>query len=306
MLPQVVVLFGAPNADVLTDASLDAARRAAGRSGDVRWLAKGEAVEFDIHDVDGDLDAIRTRISAAIGEAPIDMAVVPGADRRKRLLVADMDATIVAEESLDELAAEIGAQDEVAEITAKAMRGDMPFEDALRARVQLLKGLAAARLDALADRLTLHPGALTLCATMRAGGARLVLATGGFGPVAARVAEVCGFDAYVANELEEDGNGRLTGAPQFPIRGAAAKEATLRTEAEALGGLAHAIAIGDGANDAAMLRAAGLGVAFRGKPAAKAAANAAIGNGDLTGALYLQGIPKDAFRDVQPTGSTAM
>ncbi len=295
MLPQVVVLFGAPDTHAVTDTHLDAARRAAGRCGDVRWLAKGEAVEFDVEDAEDDLVGLYRRLAAAISDAPVDLAVVPTSDRRKRLMVADMDATIVAEESLDELASEIGAQDEVAKITAKAMRGDMPFEEALRARVRLLKGLPASRLDALADRLTLHSGALTLCATMRAQGARLVLATGGFGPVAARVAEICGFDVHAANELEQDEAGRLTGAPRLPIRGAEAKETTLRKEAESLGGLAQAMAIGDGANDAAMLRAAGLGVAFRGKPAAEAAADAAIRNGDLTGALYLQGIPKDAF-----------
>lgn len=224
----------------------------------------------------------------------VDVVVQPsGAPRLKRLLVADMDSTMIRQECIDELADFAGLKAEIAAITERAMQGELDFASALEARVAALKGLAADAIDrCLAERIELMPGAQTLIATMKAKGARTVLVSGGFtaftGPVAARI----GFDRQVANLLHL-ADGMLAGTVGQPIVDSAVKRETLRAEQAALGlSAADTLAVGDGANDIPMLEAAGLGVAFHAKPRAAAAADAAIRVGDLTTLLWAQGLAR--------------
>ena len=245
----------------------------------------------------GEVAAIHRAAVDALGEAPADLCVQPWEGRRKRLLVADMDSTIIGVECLDELADFAGVKAEVSAITERAMRGEIGFEGALRARVAMLKGLP---LDALQScyeqRVRLNPGARTMVATMAAHGARCVLVSGGFSFFTTRVAEAAGFHAQRANTLVDDGDGALTGLVGEPILGREAKLTALLEEAAALGvTLAEALAIGDGANDLAMIEAAGLGVAYRAKPLVAAQADARIDHADLTALLYFQGYRQDQF-----------
>ncbi len=259
------------------------------RSGIV-WLGAGEAAELPLRVeepvvADGIADAIATELA----KAPIDSALLPAAGRRKRLLVADMESTIIVEECLDELAAEFGIRERIADITARSMRGEIAFEAALRERVGLLTGLPRANLEQLRDRLTPLPGADTLVATMRQHGAFTALVSGGFTfftePVAARL----GFDVHFGNQLGITG-GKLDGTLTAPILGRQEKADHLARLASQRGlTAADALAVGDGANDLAMVSLAGLGVAFRGKPLLQGAADASIRHADLTALLYLQG-----------------
>ncbi len=223
----------------------------------------------------------------------MDVVIQPIEGREKRLLVADMDSTMIQCECIDELADYAGLKPQIAAITEAAMRGELDFEAALDARVALLAGLDAAVIDrCLAERVRLMPGARTLVRTMRARGARCVLVSGGFTRFAEPVAREIGFDRAIANELliADD---RLTGEVAKPIVGAETKLATLRAEAVALGiDAAATLAVGDGANDLPMIRAAGLGVAFRAKPVVAAAAAARVEHGDLTALLWAQGIAR--------------
>ncbi len=224
------------------------------------------------------------------GDAPWDINLVALEHRRKWLLVADMDSTIITVECLDELADMAGLKPQIAAITERAMRGELEFEAALRERVGMLKGL---HLDALArtydERVRLMPGAKSLLATMRAHGAHTMLVSGGFGFFTKRVAEAAGFHEERGNILL-DYDTYLSGAVQEPILGREAKRAALHEGATALGiTLAHTLAVGDGANDLAMIQAAGMGVAFHAKPVVAAAAGASIAHNDLTALLYLQG-----------------
>jgi phosphoserine phosphatase len=233
----------------------------------------------------------------ALGEAEADLCVQPWEGRRKRLLVADMDSTIIGVECLDELADFAGVKAEVSAITERAMRGEIGFEGALTERVAMLKGLP---LDALercyAERVRLNPGARTMVTTMAAHGARCVLVSGGFTFFTARVAEAAGFHDQRANSLIDDGQGALTGQVGRPILGREAKLAALEEEAAALGvTAAEALAIGDGANDLAMIKAAGLGVAYRAKPLVAAEADARVDHADLTALLYFQGYTRTQF-----------
>jgi phosphoserine phosphatase len=220
----------------------------------------------------------------------LDINLVATNARRKKLLVADMDSTIINVECLDELADMAGLKPQIAAITERAMRGELEFEAALRERVGMLKGL---RLDALektyAERVRLNPGAKSLLATMRAQGAHTMLVSGGFGYFTQRVAEAAGFHVERGNTLLDDGE-RLTGEVGTPILGRAAK-------LHALEGLtldfAETLAVGDGANDLAMIQKAGLAVAYHAKPVVAAAAGAAINHNDLTALLYLQGYSDD-------------
>jgi phosphoserine phosphatase len=234
---------------------------------------------------------------SALGEALVDLCVQPWEGRRKRLLVADMDSTIIGCECLDELADFAGVKAEVSAITERAMRGEIGFEGALRERVAMLRGLPVGVLEqCYVERVRLNPGARTLAATMAAHGARCVLVSGGFSFFTARVAEAAGFHAERANTLIVDGAGALTGWVGEPILGREAKLAALIEEAARLGvSPDEAIAIGDGANDLAMINAAGLGVAYRAKPLVAAEADARIDHGDLTAALYFQGYQSDQF-----------
>jgi len=228
------------------------------------------------------------------GDAPWDINLVSTARRRKKLLVADMDSTIINVECLDELADMAGLKPQIAAITERAMRGELEFEAALKERVGMLKGL---KLDALertyAERVRLNGGAKSLLATMRANGAHTMLVSGGFGYFTARVAEAAGFHVERGNTLIDDG-AALTGEVGMPILGREAKLTALE-EGVAANGLtfADALAVGDGANDLAMIQKAGLGVAYHAKPVVAAAAGAAINHNDLTALLYLQGYSDD-------------
>lgn len=247
--------------------------------------------------VDGDGPAeLRANALRALERQAVDFCVQPVNGRRKRLLVADMDSTIIGCECLDELADFANLKAEIAEITARAMAGEIAFEGALRERVAKLKGLGV---DALKrtyeERVRLNPGARTMVRTMTAHGARCVLVSGGFEFFTTRVASDAGFAAQRANRLLDDG-ARLTGEVADPILGREAKLQALIEEADALGvDLSDTLAIGDGANDLAMIQAAGLGVAYRARPVVAAQADAQIRYGDLTALLYFQGYGADEF-----------
>ncbi len=243
-----------------------------------------------------DLASARAAARQTLAAAPIDVCVQPWNGRRKRLFVADMDSTIIGCECLDELADFAGVKDAVSAITERAMRGEIAFEGALRERVAMLKGLDLASLErAYAERVRLNPGARILVRTMAENGARCVLVSGGFNYFTSRVAAAAGFHADRANSLGA-ANGRLTGTVGEPILGREAKLAALTEEAAALGApLMAAIAIGDGANDLAMIGAAGLGIAYRAKPIVAAEADCAVDHADLTAVLYFQGYRADEF-----------
>ena len=232
----------------------------------------------------------------ALERRAVDFCVQGAEGRAKRLLLADMDSTIIGCECLDELADMAGLKTEIAAITARAMNGEIPFEGALIERVGLLAGLELSALErTYEERVRLNPGARTLVRTMAAHGARCVLVSGGFDVFTARVAAAAGFADHRANRLIHDG-ARLTGAVATPILGRQAKLDALRAEAEALGiDLSRTLAVGDGANDLAMIEAAGLGVAYRAKPVVAARARARVDHGDLTALLYFQGYGANAF-----------
>jgi len=251
---------------------------------------------LDKHVEGAEAGALRTACEAAVAELPVDVCVQPMEGRKKRLLIADMDSTIIGCECLDELADFAGKKAEIAAITERAMRGELAFEGALRERVGMLAGLEASALQRCYDeRVRLNPGAATLVRTMAAHGARCVLVSGGFEFFTSRVARAAGFDADRANRLIE-ADGRLTGEVGEPILGREAKLAALREEAAALGlDLSQTLAIGDGANDLAMIEAAGLGVAYRAKPIVAAQADARVDHADLTALLYFQGYASEEF-----------
>lgn len=259
------------------------------------WLAEGVAVDLPLASTDtADMtDAAR----AALGGRPVDAVAQPLAHRRKRLLIADMESTIIENEMLDELAEFLGLRAHIAAITARAMNGEIDFAAALRERVGLLKGLPVARLAEAATRIRYMSGAAELVATMRANGAYCALVSGGFTFFTAMVRARLGFDADRANRLLDDG-ATLAGTVAEPILGKEAKLEALRGLAAARGvAIDETMSVGDGANDLPMLQAAGLGVAFHAKPAVAAATRARIDHGDLTALLYLQGYRRVAFSE---------
>jgi phosphoserine phosphatase len=268
------------------------------------WLAPGAAVDIvfaDPPDVPGGTATVSKQLTdelrSIIGAVPVDIVVQREQGRRKKLLVADMDSTMIGQECIDELADYAGVKDRVAAITERAMRGEIAFAPALRERVALLKGLPAATIDqVIADRIRPNPGATTLIRTMRANGAYTCVVTGGFTAFMAPLAKAIGFDEYHANTLLTDSAGRLTGEVAEPVLGRDAKRDTLLALRERLQlRLADTIAVGDGANDVPMIEAAGLGVAFHGKPALREAAAACIDHGGLTALLYAQGYRREDF-----------
>ena len=256
-------------------------------------LSGWEAAEWIYPGIDGEL---AREAGAAVAEMPVDWALVPVAARRKKLLVADMDSTIINVECLDELADFAGIKAEIAAITERAMRGELAFEPALIERVGKLRGLALSALQRCFDeRVRLNPGAAGLVKTMAAHGARCVLVSGGFSFFTARVAKLAGFHTERANVLMDDG-AALTGEVAKPILGRAAKLSALQQEAAALALTPNdALAIGDGANDLDMIKAAGLGIAYRAKPIVAAEANAQINHTSLETALFFQGYRRTAF-----------
>jgi len=250
-------------------------------------LSGWESAQWIYECVDSEL---RQEAAAAVADLAVDWALVPLEGRRKKLLLADMDSTIINVECLDELAEFAGLKAEIAAITERAMRGELEFEPALIERVGKLKGLALSALQRTYDeRVRLNPGAATLVRTMATGGARCVLVSGGFTFFTSRVAAAAGFHAQRANVLLDDG-AALTGDVQRPILGKAAKLEALREESTALGATPlDALAIGDGANDLDMIKAAGLGIAYRAKPIVAAEAHTRIDHTTLTAALFFQG-----------------
>jgi phosphoserine phosphatase len=244
----------------------------------------------------GDPETARAVAATELDGLAIDVCVQAAAGRRKRLLVADMDSTIINVECLDELADFAGLKAEISAITERAMRGELAFEGALRERVGMLKGLAASALQQAYDqRVRLNPGARTMVRTMAAHGARCALVSGGFTFFTSRVAAAAGFHLDRANTLIE-ADGALTGAVGEPILGKEAKLAALeQLAAEIEAPLSATLAVGDGANDLAMIQAAGLGVAYRAKPLVAAQAHAKVDHADLTALLYFQGYRADDF-----------
>lgn len=255
-----------------------------------KWVEAGSACDLYLR---GDPELAR-QVLASGGAS--DVVVQVQASRRKRLLIADMDSTMITVECIDELADYAGLKAEVAEITERAMRGELDFEAALDARVALLRGLEAEAIDRCrAERVRLTPGAKTLVQTMKARGATTILVSGGFTRFAEAVGAEIGFDRVIANELGIEG-GRLTGQVRRPIIGAEAKKQALLKAAAELGiPIEETLAVGDGANDIPMLRTAGLGIAYHAKPTAREAADAAIDHNDLTALLFAQGIPKSEW-----------
>lgn len=243
-----------------------------------------------------DLVTVRSTLKPVLEDMAVDACVQHWEGRRKRLLVADMDSTIIGCECIDELADFAGVKAQVSEITERAMRGELDFEAALRERVGMLRGLPLEDLQrAYDERVRLNPGARCLVRTMSANGARCVLVSGGFTFFTSRVAAAAGFDDNQANRLGE-ADGRLSGEVGEPILGREAKLAALEAEAAALGvGLEACVALGDGANDLAMIERAGLGVAYRAKPVVAAQADAKLDHADLTGLLYFQGYRREEF-----------
>ncbi|MEP3256454.1 MAG: phosphoserine phosphatase SerB [Roseibium sp.] len=240
--------------------------------------------------------AAETSLRQALGEAPVDVFVQPIEGRRKHLLIADMDSTMIRQECIDELAAELGLKDKISEITERAMRGEIEFEPALRERVALLKGLPVDAIEkVLRERIQLMPGGRTLIQTMKANGSYCALVSGGFTHFTRAIAALIGFDENQANLLLEE-NGMLSGLVQEPILGRDAKRQRLEElVAEKNLDFGQTLAVGDGANDLAMIERAGLGIAYRAKPAIAAAADARVDHGDLTALLYLQGYSQSDF-----------
>ena len=260
---------------------------------EVTWLKRGFAFDLPF---DGEPSAMLHTAKTAAGDAALDINIVAAAHRRKKLLVADMDSTIIGCECLDEIADMMEMKPQVSAITERAMRGEIEFAPALRERVALLKGLPVHRLARVyAERVRLNPGARVLVATMKANGARAVLVSGGFTYFTSRVAVDAGFDSDRANTLLDDG-GRLTGEVGEPILGREAKLTALEETVAEMGiGFADTLAVGDGANDLDMIGRAGMGVAYHAKPVVAAMAGARIDHNDLTALLFLQGYHEHEF-----------
>jgi phosphoserine phosphatase len=290
----VATLIANPSNPVLVPALAEAAAGAVKASG-LYWLADGIACDIALRD-GSDPRAAEADIQAVIGAAPIDLVIQESETRRKKLLIADMDSTMIAQECIDELAAEVGLKDKVAAITARAMNGEIDFEPALRQRVALLKGLPISVVDeVIARRITLTPGGPELIATMKAKGFYTALVSGGFTVFTCRIAAALDFDENRANVLLEE-DGILTGFVAEPILGKQAKVDALDEIAKKLGiSPADALAVGDGANDLDMIQLAGSGVALHAKPTVAAQAKMRIDHGDLTALLYIQGYRKTDF-----------
>lgn len=283
-----------PITPILDRTTVESLRNAWG-GGDAHWLNPAIAAEFAVQAIPANLwDAWEGM--QALG---IDLILQPSANRRKRLLLADMDSTMIQQECIDELADEAGVGAHVAGITARAMNGELEFDAALRERVALLKGLPESVIDkVLKDRITLMPGGPALLATMKANGARAALVSGGFTAFTSRVAALLGFDENRANILHIDG-GKLTGTVAEPILGREAKMQALHEVSTQMGITpADVIAVGDGANDLGMLGLAGAGVALHAKPSVAAQCDIRINHGDLTALLYIQGYKVEDFVNV--------
>jgi phosphoserine phosphatase len=277
--------------------SLTRARAVLPRTEAPVWLGPGSAADIPFEaDAQGDIRQIVEAVRSVLAPAPIDVVVQPAADRRKRLLLADMDSTIIGQECIDELADFVGKKAFVSAITERAMRGEIAFEPALRERVALLKGLPVSVVDeVIRQRITLTPGARTLIATMRAHGAHTCLVSGGFTLFTTKIAAMAGFDEQHGNTLVVE-DGHFTGDVADPILGRDGKLETLRDLRRRLGlAKEETLVVGDGANDLDMVTDAGLGVAYHAKPKVAEAAAARIDHADLSALLYAQGYRRDEF-----------
>ena len=296
-MTHVATLISSPARPGVTPVVVDAARIILPGVGNPVVLADGIAIDLPFELPPGANSAIFVEsLRAAISPAPVDVVVQPLKHRKKRLFVTDMDSTMIGQECIDELADFVGMKAHVAAITERAMQGEIEFAPALRERVALLKGLPASTIDeVIGKRITFTPGGHTLVATMRKHSAHTCLVSGGFTLFTEKIAAALGFNEQRANELVV-ADGKLTGEVVEPILGRAAKLAALQTLTARLG-LApeETLAAGDGANDIPMIEAAGLGVAFRAKPAVAEAAAARIDHGDLTALLYAQGYHRNEF-----------
>jgi len=286
----VLCLIANPAEPAIDTALMNAVHKAVG--GEINVLHQRIAVEFVKPDLATAADAARSLVAGR----PIDVAQVPLANRRKRLLIADMDSTMIEQECIDELGAALGIKDKIAAITARAMNGELDFEQALKTRVKLLKGLTRSRIEEIRrEQITFAPGGRVLVQTMKVHGAFTSLVSGGFTFFADYIGKRIGFDEAMANILEFDGDA-LSGTVADPILGKEAKLSRLLTLAAFHDiPLAATLAVGDGANDLDMIKAAGLGVALHAKPVVAAQASVKIDHGDLTALLYLQGYDEAEF-----------
>ncbi|CAN7464928.1 phosphoserine phosphatase SerB [Pararhizobium sp. LjRoot255] len=284
----VATLVANPSNPVLTPALAEEAAAAVDASG-LYWLADGIACDIALKD-GANPDWQEALLRGVVGDAPVDVIVQQAETRRKKLLIADMDSTMIGQECIDELAAEVGLKDKVAAITARAMNGEIAFEPALVERVALLKGLPVTVIaEVIANRITLTSGGKELIATMKAKGYYTALVSGGFTVFTHPIAEILGFDENRANILLEEG-GYLTGTVAEPILGKQAKVDALIDISTRLGiSTADALAVGDGANDLGMLHLAGSGVALHAKPVVSSQVKIRIDHADLTALLYIQG-----------------
>jgi phosphoserine phosphatase len=290
----VATLVANPSNPALTPKLGEIAADAA-ESRSLYWLADGVACDIPLADTKSEAEYL-VLLRAAVAGHPVDVVVQDVETRRKKLLIADMDSTMIGQECIDELAAEVGLKDLVAAITARAMNGEIAFEPALRERVALLKGLDVSVIEqVISSRITLTSGGIELVRTMKANGAYTALVSGGFTSFTSSIAATIGFDENRANILLEDG-GKLTGEVAEPILGKQAKVDALNELATRLNIRPDdAIAVGDGANDLGMLHLAGSGVAIHAKPSVAAEAKIRIDHGDLSALLYLQGYRKTDF-----------
>lgn len=287
----IATLLTNPENPVLEPATVDALRNAWG-GGDAQWLSPDVAAEFSIAAIPGN----RWDVWGEMQKLGVDLVVQPIENRKKKMLLADMDSTMIQQECVDELAAEAGVGERVAAITARAMNGELDFEDALRERVGLLRGLDEKVINkVLENRITYMPGGRSLVATMKANGVHAALVSGGFTAFTMRVAETLGFDENRANTLLVS-DGKLTGEVGIPILGREAKVSALKEVSTHLGLNAEDVmAVGDGANDLGMLGLAGAGVALHAKPIVAAECDIRINHGDLTALLFIQGYSRDEF-----------
>ena len=294
----ILTLIANPENPNLSTALAAEVASAVGSPANPHWLAPDIACDIVIANMQPfDRTVVRAIVETVVGTSAIDVAIQPQAHRRKRLLIADMDSTIIGQECIDELGAAFGLKEQIAEITTRAMNGEFPFEDSLIRRVKLLKGLPQKALEEVFNtRISLTPGARELVATMRAHGAYCALISGGFTYFTRRIAKITGFDFNDANTLIFE-NGRLNGDVTRPILGRESKLVALKRIRSERGCLKEdVIAVGDGANDLAMIREAGLGVAYHAKAKVAEVADTAIRHGDLTALLYLQGYHAHEFQ----------
>jgi phosphoserine phosphatase len=306
-MSHVATLISHPDRPAVTAALAERIARHLPQGRIAGWLAAGVAMDVFFSAGTGNgasaavgpVKKLTTELRSVIGDLPVDVVLQERQGRRKKLLVADMDSTMIGQECIDELADYAGFKNRVASITRRAMEGELAFAPALRERVALLKGLPIAAIDkVIAERLSLTPGGAMLVKTMRAHGAYTCVVSGGFTAFMTRLSPAIGFNEYRANTLLVDAAGRLTGEVAEPVLGREGKHDTLIALRERLRLVRQdTLAVGDGANDIPMIEAAGLGIAFHAKPALREAAGACVDYGDLTALLYAQGYRREEFTE---------